>query len=70
MSTLPPDARVIRIVGPNHALHFVATLCTCGLWAMVWLIVAIVNTRRVEYVNAYGVVVTAPLAPNQPLTRQ
>ena len=29
--------------GVNHALHFILTLVTLGLWLPVWLIVAIAN---------------------------
>ena len=25
---------------PNHVLHLVLTLCTAGLWGVVWLLVA------------------------------
>lgn len=31
--------------GPNHGLHLVLTLVTCGLWAPVWIIDAIVRGR-------------------------
>jgi len=33
--------------GPNHALHLVLTLLTCGMWLPVWLIIAIVGNRHV-----------------------
>jgi hypothetical protein len=31
--------------GPNHALHAVLTLVTCGLWLPVWILVAIFGRR-------------------------
>ena len=31
--------------GPNHALHAVLTLVTCGLWLPIWIIVAILGGR-------------------------
>jgi Protein of unknown function (DUF2510) len=40
------------IEGPNHALHFILTLLTFWLfggWLWVWLIVALINKRRVRY---------------------
>jgi Protein of unknown function (DUF2510) len=40
-------APLIVATGPNHALHLVLTLLTCGMWLPVWLIVAIVGNRRV-----------------------
>lgn len=37
----------------NHVLHLVLTLVTCGLWAPVWAVMAIVNsfseTRSVSH---------------------
>ncbi|MFE9743571.1 hypothetical protein ACFYOT_01565 [Saccharothrix saharensis] len=30
--------------GVNHGLHLVLTILTCGLWAIVWIIVAISNS--------------------------
>lgn len=30
--------------GPNHALHLILTLLTCGMWLPVWIIVSIVNS--------------------------
>jgi hypothetical protein len=32
--------------GPNHALHLVLTLLTCGMWLPVWLIVAVASSPR------------------------
>ncbi|MBO0864882.1 MAG: DUF2510 domain-containing protein [Mycobacterium sp.] len=40
-------APVIVTNGPNHALHLILTLLTCGMWLPVWLIVAIVGHQRV-----------------------
>ncbi|GAB2989600.1 hypothetical protein [Saccharothrix stipae] len=30
--------------GVNHGLHLILTILTCGLWAIVWIIVAISNS--------------------------
>lgn len=38
---------VVVTTGPNHALHLILTLLTCGLWLPVWLIVAIAG-RQVQ----------------------
>lgn len=32
--------------GPNHALHAVLTLFTCGMWLPIWIIVAIVDAGQ------------------------
>lgn len=32
--------------GVNHALHGTLTVLTCGLWAPVWIALAIMNPRR------------------------
>lgn len=32
--------------GVNHPLHLVLTLLTCGLWAPVWIVMAIVEAAR------------------------
>jgi Protein of unknown function (DUF2510) len=40
VATPPP---VYVSTGPNHALHFVLTLLTCGMWLPVWIIVAIID---------------------------
>ncbi len=29
--------------GPNHGLHLVLTLITCGMWAPVWILVVILD---------------------------
>ncbi|WP_078344726.1 DUF2510 domain-containing protein [Mycobacteroides chelonae] len=45
---VPPAARLVAptvIVnqGPNHLLHLILTLLTCGLWIPVWIIIAIIS---------------------------
>ncbi|WP_342802100.1 hypothetical protein [Nocardia sp. No.11] len=30
--------------GPNHGLHLVLTLITCGLWAPVWILIIVLDT--------------------------
>lgn len=35
--------------GPNHALHALLTLVTCGMWAPVWIFVAITDQSRARY---------------------
>lgn len=32
--------------GPNHALHLILTLLTCGMWLPVWVIVTVVTSGR------------------------
>jgi hypothetical protein len=44
---LQPQVVVIQAPTPrapfNHLLHLVITLCTCGLWLPVWIILAIAH---------------------------
>ena len=47
-NTVGAQAPVIVTSGPNHALHLVLTLLTCGMWLPVWFIVAIASPRRVH----------------------
>ncbi|PPJ29402.1 hypothetical protein C5E45_34105 [Nocardia nova] len=32
--------------GPNHGLHLVLTLITCGLWAAVWILVVVLDAMN------------------------
>jgi len=47
-NTVGVPAPVVVTTGPNHALHLILTLLTCGMWLPVWLIVAIVGHPRVH----------------------
>ncbi len=40
----------------NHVLHLILTLVTCGLWAIVWVIMALAGgeKRQVIRVDPYG----------------
>lgn len=42
-SNIAAPTPVFVRTGPNHALHLILTLLTCGMWAPVWLIVSIVS---------------------------
>jgi hypothetical protein len=42
-NTVATPAPVYVATGPNHALHLILTLLTCGMWLPVWIIVSIVN---------------------------
>ncbi len=46
-NTVGTPAPVVVSTGPNHALHLVLTLLTCGMWLPIWVIVALVGHRRV-----------------------
>ncbi|WP_233213588.1 DUF2510 domain-containing protein [Mycobacterium hubeiense] len=37
----PAVAVAVSTGGTNHALHFVLTLLTCGLWLPIWILAAI-----------------------------
>ncbi|MET0492930.1 MAG: hypothetical protein ABW000_07330 [Actinoplanes sp.] len=44
-------AVVVSTAKPNHVLHLLLTLVTCGLWAVVWFVIAVTSkTRRVSLV--------------------
>lgn len=45
-------ATTVNVKGPNHALHFILTIVTCGLWLPVWIIIAVFGRRRVQVTNA------------------
>lgn len=36
----PYSATLVNRANPQHVLHLILTLLTCGLWLLVWLIVA------------------------------
>lgn len=42
-NTVATPAPVYFNAGPNHALHLILTLLTCGIWLPVWIIVSIVD---------------------------
>jgi hypothetical protein len=42
-----PSAVFVRS-GPNHGLHLVLTLLTCGMWLPIWLLVTIFSGRPVQ----------------------
>lgn len=43
---------------PNHVLHLLLTVFTCGLWAVIWLLLAISSktVRKQMWVDEEGVV--------------
>jgi hypothetical protein len=53
-------------VPTNHVLHLILTLVSCGLWAPVWLVLAIINanTDRTTVTQTYGVQPVMPLQPS------
>lgn len=40
----------------NHTVHLIATLATCGLWGIVWLVLALTGgiKRKMVSVDNYG----------------
>lgn len=59
-SHAPYQAILVRGNKPNHTLHLILTLVTCGGWGLVWLILAFAmgEKRTVVSVDAYGNVLT------------
>lgn len=48
--SMNPRSAVLAIGKPcNHVLHLLLTLVTCGLWAPIWIIVAV--TARIHRVT-------------------
>lgn len=47
----------------NHVLHLILTIITFGLWAPVWLIVALINANRTVPVHS----ITTGFMPERPL---
>lgn len=43
---------------PNHVLHLILTVLTLGLWAIVWIILALTNKEKHRFlaVDEYGTV--------------
>jgi hypothetical protein len=42
----------------NHTLHLIITLVTCGIWGLVWLVIALTGGERREMivVDEFGIV--------------
>jgi hypothetical protein len=40
--------QTVTVTQPNHGLHAVLTLLTCGLWAPIWFIIAIAGSRKMQ----------------------
>lgn len=40
------QATLVKGHRPNHLLHLILTLLTLGLWAIVWIIVAVVSGEK------------------------
>ena len=55
-SHAPFQAIMVRGHKPNHTLHLILTLVTCGLWGLVWLVLAFATgeKRTVLSVDPYG----------------
>ena len=50
-NTVATPAPVYVTAGPNHALHAVLTLFTCGMWLPIWIIVAIADASQSRVVQ-------------------
>lgn len=48
-NVVAPPAPVVAVSsGPNHALHLILTLLTCGMWLPIWVIVALFSPSGVR----------------------
>lgn len=62
---MPQYQRYVEKRGANHTLHLILTICTCGLWGIVWAIAAAMGRKTVTKVPIY----TPPpqaMPPQQP----
>lgn len=56
--------RYVERRSANHVLHLILTICTCGLWGLVWIVVGIIGRRTVTKVPVYHPPQVMP--PQQP----
>ena len=47
-NTVGSQYPLIVSTGPNHLLHLLLTLFTCGMWLPIWLLVTIFSGRQVH----------------------
>ena len=47
------DFQAIMVAGkpPNHILHLILTLCTVGVWGIIWLALALLGGEKKELVR-------------------
>jgi hypothetical protein len=57
-NTVATPAPVYVATGPNHALHAVLSLLTCGAWLPIWIIIAIVDAG-----SSHAVIPQTPFDP-------
>jgi hypothetical protein len=53
----PPDRAILsKPASVNHVAHAILSLLTCGLWLIVWLLLALNSEpeRRMLYVDQFG----------------
>lgn len=43
-----PHMPSVTVTQPNHGLHAILTILTCGLWAPIWFVIAIAGSRRMR----------------------
>ncbi len=58
------NAVIVRGSKPNHTLHLILSLVTCGCWLLVWPIIALVQKehRTALQVDPYGQVLRQVLS--------
>jgi hypothetical protein len=52
-----PPVGVVVTPEPNHLLHLILTVFTCGAWGLIWLVIALFERREIHAVDAYGRIV-------------
>lgn len=55
-SRTPTTVALVQGHSPNHTVHAILTVCSCGFWAIIWAIAAATQTqkRTVLTVDEYG----------------
>lgn len=50
------SAVMVRGAPVNHILHLIATICTVGIWGIIWLLIAIIGGEKkiLIQVDEYG----------------
>jgi cytochrome b561 len=61
MSQAPTQAQLVSGKPTSHLLHLVLTLITLGIWAIVWILVAIFGGEKQRFVSVdeWGTVSTS-----------
>jgi hypothetical protein len=40
------ETHVRQVAGPNHVLHLILSILSCGLWLIPWLVIALSDSGK------------------------